>query len=228
MNAVLSLKKIVTVTLGAAAVALAGSSCTAVTAGVAMPDTSAADATSACAEVDAHKVEIPALRAGEPRLRIPQPDGWEGSTDVGRDDESLRFSLSSSSSSGQEPESVVVVGMDEVEDIGTDAIFADGYAGLTEGLEEFGLPTNMTMSRDTVCGLPAQRYTSEGSAASMGAAAAPEAPPASYLQVVARTGGRTYYVGVLAIGLPDSPTFHRDAEAILSGFEVMPSADALI
>lgn len=223
MNAVSTFKKVITVTVGTAAVALAGSGCTVVTAGVAMPDKSAVDSaidSSACAEVDAQKVEIPAASSAEPQLRIPQPEGWENS-ELELDAEVLRFSLVDSKS-----DAVVIVGLEEVPDMGTEAIFDESYGGMVEVLEEKGLSTDLTMTEGTVCGQPAQTYTSEGSDQSMGAAARGETPAANYLQVVTRTAGRTYLVMMMTLGSDDSPTYQHDAETILTGFEVLPSGSA--
>jgi hypothetical protein len=242
MTAILTFKKAITVTVSAAAVALAGSGCTAVTAGVAMPDKAAVDMTttagdtasaidsSACTQVDEHKIEIPAVTAAEPQLRIPEPAGWEGSTEFATEEaENLRFRLvNSPSATSDGPRNVVVVGLEEMPDMGVEAIFDQGHAGLVEAIEEIGLPIDMTMTGGTVCGLPAQTYTSEGSAAGMGSAAAGDVPSATYLQVVAQTGGRTYLVCVMTFGDSDSPAYQRDAETILRGFEVLPSANASI
>jgi hypothetical protein len=235
MNATSTFKKVITATVGAAAVALAGSGCTAVTTGVAMPDQSALDSmsasaidSSACAQVDAQKVDIPAGSAAEPQMRIPQPDGWEITSEFG-DRDLVRFTMVNPQSVNAEGiQDVVVVVAEEVPDVATEVIFDDGYATLVDELEKRGLPTNMTRTAGTVCGNPAETSTYEDSAGTMGAAARGEAPAASFLQVVAETGGRTYLVFVLAIGADDTPAYQRDAETILTGFEVLPPADAAI
>lgn len=236
MNAVVTFKKIIAVAAGTTAVALAGSGCTVVTAGVSMPDKSAVGQpasvidSSACAQVDAPKVEIPTVSADEPRLRIPQPYGWESTTlsdYFGIDKESLRFTLVNSPSVFAE-DNIALVGIREVPVSEPEAIFEEGRARMVEAIEALGVQADMTMTASTLCGLPARKYTLEISASSTGAAPEGTSAAGNYLHVLAEIGGRTYLVVVIMVGTNDIPAYQRDAETILTGFEVLPSASASI
>ena len=84
------------------------------------------------------------------------------------------------------------------------------------------------MSSSTVCGLPAQTYTYGHGSRGLGAATPEDVPPTTFLQVVARAGGRAHLVIMLSAGSPESSTYQRDAERIVTGFEVLPPANGSI
>jgi hypothetical protein len=46
------------------------------------------------------------------------------------------------------------------------------------------------------------------------------------LLVVIKTGGDTYLVGLVQTVESDNPTYQRDAETILTGFQMLPPAPA--
>jgi hypothetical protein len=58
------------------------------------------------------------------------------------------------------------------------------------------------------------------------AAMTSEALPITILSVVAKVGGDTYHAAVVQTIEPGNPTYERDAETILMGFEVLPPTAA--
>ncbi|SEH84720.1 hypothetical protein SAMN04489835_4838 [Mycolicibacterium rutilum] len=222
MNTAPTVKKLITVTAVAATVALAGVGCTAVTAGTAMPDRDvAAVSDTACRDVDAPKVEIAAANTAEPQLRIPQPEGWTTTTDPEAAPD-IRFTQTFELSEDESPH-VVVVAVSEVANISAEALLDKGSADIVALLEEDGLSLDGAVEDHTVCGLPARTLSWEDTRISEDAPAGDEPAPAAALQVVAKGGGRTYHVLLMIGGEYDNPTYQRDAEAILAGFEVLPA-----
>jgi disulfide bond formation protein DsbB len=53
-----------------------------------------------------------------------------------------------------------------------------------------------------------------------------QARPVTMLLVVIKTGGDTYLVGLVQTVESDNPTYLRDAETILTGFQMLPPASA--
>jgi hypothetical protein len=72
-------------------------------------DTAAVGDQSACTPVDAPMLNIPTASDDEPRMRIPQPQGWERSTEFDNVDESVRFSLVNTDLVGDEAPDIAVV-----------------------------------------------------------------------------------------------------------------------
>ena len=178
------------------------------------------DDSSACARVDAPMTDIQTVAGSEPRLRIPRPAGWEPTTDLDGVDVSIRFTLVGDVDS----RNVAVVTLERVpapDDADAQTIFTGMQRRLRGMLREKGLPTNVTWTPTTVCGLPAQMLTRPGSAVGLGASNMPAARPLTALYVVAKAGVESYLLGVSATTEPDG---QRDADLILSGFQVLPPA----
>ena len=216
--------------LGAIFLALTAA-CTTTTEGQAVPEKFSAETTlpgasdtttlvdaGACAHVDAPMLDIPAVSDSEPQMRIPRPRGWERSDELDGVDEGIRFGMVGTDLFGDEPpQNVVVVTLEVMPDVDAQTIFDKTRTDLVEMLDEKNLPTDLTTTAGTVCGLPAETITYAGDAPQ-------NAHPATILSVVAEAGGDTYQAAVVLTTEPGKPTYERDAETILMGFEVLPPA----
>jgi hypothetical protein len=110
----------------------------------------------ACTPVDAPMLNIPTASDDEPRMRIPQPQGWERSTEFDNVDESVRFSLVNTDLVGDEArDNAVVVTVEPAPDADAQTSFERTRADLVYILDEEGLPTTLETTVGTVCGLPA-------------------------------------------------------------------------
>ena len=182
-----------------------------------------------CTHVNAPMADIP-TRGGEPQMRIPEPLGWDRGTELADAGEGIRFALTGTDldSSDHAPNVAAVIveavpGADAVADAPT--IFDEFEAGFVEGLAEAGLSTDLTTTKGTLCGLPSATLTHAGAGMSLGAPAdALPANGATTLLVVAESGGDTYLIAVVQANESDDPNYQRDAETILTGFEVVPTA----
>jgi hypothetical protein len=170
-----------------------------------------------CTRVDAPMLDIPTAGDTEPRMRIPQPAGWERVTDLG-DVEVTRFALVHSDPVGIESSrKIVTVSLHRVPNADTQTNLDASRAELVELYEEKGGPTEMTTTAGTVCGLPAETNTYAGDSA-LGA------DPATVLFVAVNACGHSYVAMVTQTFEPDNPIYQRSAEMILSGFQVLPPA----
>lgn len=177
---------------------------------------------SACTHVDTPMVDIPSADATEPQMRIPVPPGWERSYELDGVSEDIRFTLAKTDPLAAEPpQTVAVVTLEPAPDADTQAIFDYVRADLVQMLDAEDLPTDHTTAAATVCGLPAETVTYTDAAARELQTLAITA-----LNVVIKVGGDTYLVTVQAITESDDPTYQRDTETILTGFEVLPPATA--
>jgi hypothetical protein len=177
-----------------------------------------ADDVAGCGHVDAPMVDIPTDSDTEPRMRIPQPSGWQPLSDLG-DVEVTRFALVHGDPA-EYPRKIVAVALVRVpnaSDADAQAVFDDTEAGLAELFAERGWPTELTATAGTVCGLPAETVTYAG-------APTPDSHPITMLWVLVETNGQTYLAMVTQDIEPDDPTYQRQAETILSGFQVLPPA----
>lgn len=180
-------------------------------------ETSAGD----CGRVEAPMLDIPTVGDTEPRMRIPQPTGWEPTAALAGLEDLSRFALMTGDRAANGfPRNAVAVTVDRVPGDDAQAIFDDTRAGLVALLEERNWPTSFQTTATTVCGFPAERHTYAGDPA-LGAR------PATALWVVARACGHTYLIGLTQTIEPGNPTYQRDADMILSGFEVLPPASEL-
>lgn len=176
----------------------------------------------ACRQVDAPMLDVPTGDDAEPRMRIPQPPGWEPTAELAGVEDFTRFALMTGDRTDNGfPRNAVGVTVDRVPGDDAQTIFDDTRAGLVALLEERGWPaTHLQTTAGTVCGLPSQRLTYAGDL-SLGAR------PTTMLWIAAKGRGDTYLIGLTQTIAPNNPTYQRDADMILSGFEVLPPASNL-
>ena len=207
----------VAVVAGAAAIVL-GTACTRVVDDarvVAAPDMGKAAATASdCTSVDAPMTSIPAHTDEEPVMKIPQPDGWERVTMM--DSELIRFTMryaAAPSKGGIVPTAVVTL---------------ESHRGLAEPREVFDAQkdaletalgaTNVQITETTLCELPAEMidYTTPP----LGIL---PPHPAKVVTAVLQADDVTWAMTMTVQSAdPDNPTYQRDVETILTGFQMLP------
>jgi hypothetical protein len=173
---------------------------------------SASDA-SLCETVDDPLTTIPAVKDGEPVMKIPQPRGWVRSTQL--DSELFRFAMINRNLAAGDftPNLVVtlesVPGIEQPEQV---------FESQREGLESTFGATDLRITEHTLCGLPAEtvRYLTPA----MGNLAP---HPGTVVIAVLHTDDATYAATVtIQTADPRNPTYQRDAETILKGFQRLP------
>ena len=209
-----------TVVIGATVIVLAGA-CTRVVEdarAVAAPDMGKAPASASdCTKVDAPMTSIPDHTDEEPVMKIPQPQGWERVTLM--DSELVRFSMRNGAmvKDGFAPTAVVTL---------------ESHPGISEPREVFDAQqdalksgigaTDMIVRQATLCELPAQ--TVVYNAPQMGML---PPHPESMLTAVMHTENDTYAMTMTVQSTdPGNPAYQRDAETILTGFQMLPPSDA--
>ena len=211
MAATHSRRRLVLTTAAAAAVAVSLSACTAVVDGAAV-----AGDLGPCTHVAAPMLDVPASSSSEPRMRIPQPAGWERTTELEEEDGHTRLALS-------DADAAVIVMVRSIPDDDPATIFDNFHIGMLEGLEEEGLSADLTRTPTTLCGLPSETITIAAADTSKGAAVnALPSDSADAVAVVAESGGDTYLIVVIQINDAADAAQRRDEEKILTGFEVLP------
>jgi hypothetical protein len=168
---------------------------------------------SQCETVDAPLTTIPAVKADDPVMKIPQPQGWQRSTKL--DSELFRFAMVNRSLARNDFASNVVVTLESAP--GNES--ADGvFSSQRDALESTFGATDLHVTEHTLCGLPAE--TVEYQTPAMGNIAP---HPGTVVMAVLQTDDRTYAASVtVQTGDPDNPTYQRDAETILKGFQMLP------
>ena len=173
-----------------------------------------------CQSVSAPLSDIPTRTDQEPKLRIPVPPGWERSTMM--DSEQIRFSLRNQAltADGFTPNAVVTL-QKVAGDLGKpDQILQAQQDQLTTKLNLKDVTTTAT----NVCGATAlsSTYTTPELKLS------PKIPPiparkATSLGTVYRAGDSSYVATVTVQTIkPDDPTYIKDSEEILKGFQLIP------
>ncbi|MGV0837368.1 LpqN/LpqT family lipoprotein [Mycolicibacterium thermoresistibile] len=176
----------------------------------------AADA-SQCTAVDAPLTTIPAHTDREPVLRIPRIAGWERSERM--DSQLIRYAIGNPDIVAEDFVPNVVVTLEST--VGVDDPDL-AFEQQRLGLEEMLGATDLRVSDHTLCGLPAQ--TIDYLTPPMGNVGP---HPATVLMVVMDTGVTVYMVTVTAQTFdPDDPTYRRDVDTMLSGFQVLPPSPA--
>jgi hypothetical protein len=166
-------------------------------------------------------LEVPASSSTEPMMRIPEPAGWERDSEAEEYDPTIRLALSNTGAFAGG--NAVAVMIREVPDAEPATIFDNFEVGLMEGLEQEGLPTDVTRTARTLCGLPSEMITFRSADSTAGAAVnAVPSESANTLAVVVESGGDTYLIAVVQAVDPENPERLREAETILTGFEVLP------
>ena len=169
---------------------------------------------SACAAADTTTVDVPALAAGEPGVRVPQPPGWTRFTQM--DSEIIRLALANPSLIANKfaPNIVITVERAPSEDAAT------VYAQAHDNLINIAGALDMAVTPVTVCGLPAERLTFRSPG--MGPQSAERHLQA--LQVVARGGGLPYLISVTVQTTdPNNADYQRDSTRMLDGVQVLTS-----
>jgi hypothetical protein len=204
------------VIIGAAAMVLA-TACTRVIDDahvVAAPDMGKAPAVASdCTKVDAPMASIPDHNDEEPVMKIPQPEGWERVTMM--DSELIRFTMRNKdlARDGFAPTAVVTL---------------ESHRGIAEPREVFDAQqdalksalgaTNVQMTETTLCELPAE--TLEYTTPQLGLL---PPHPAKVITAVLHTDDMTYAMTMTVQSAdPDNPTYQRDSEMILTGFQMLP------
>lgn len=167
-----------------------------------------------CDEVSVPMVDIPTRTDQEPRLRIPQPQGWERTTKL--DSETIRFALRNESLTDQGFTPNAVVTLQKVStDVGKPQQILDAQdKQLVAKLKVKDLKSTPTQ----VCGSPAQ--STSYTAPAMGKIPARNA---ASLAVVYQAGDVNYVTTVTVQTIkPDNPTYVTDSAAILKGFQILP------
>ena len=166
---------------------------------------------SECEAVDAPLTTIPSRNRDEPVMKIPQPQEWNRSTKM--DSELIRFAMVNHGPGEDGAVASAVVTLEKppgVEE--ADVIFEmERHA-----LETMAGATDRQITEHTLCGLPAETVhyrTPERT----------DPHPATVVMAVIHVEDSTY-AATLTVGsdVPDDPTFQRDADMILKGFQLLP------
>ena len=210
----------VTVVLGATAIVLA-TACTRTVVDarvVAAPDLGKAPVgASACTSVDAPMTKVPGHVDDEPVMKIPQPAGWARVTVM--DSELIRFTMRNTSLAKDNFAPTAVVTLESHPGV-TDP--QQVFDAQQEALQSGVGATDVRITPATLCGLPAENldYVTPP--------IGPIAPhPASVVCAVMQTDDKTFALTLTAQSAdPDNPTYKRDAETILTGFQMLPPSDS--
>lgn len=210
----------VAVISGAAALVLT-TSCTRVVddvRAVAAPDMGKAAATASdCTSVDAPLSSIPEHNDEEPVMRIPQPDGWQRVRTM--DSELIRFTMRNQglATNGFAPTAVVTLeshrGVAEPREV---------FDAQRDALETAIGATSVDTTETALCELPAEviDYVTP----QMGML---PPHPARVVTAVMQSKNMTYAMTLTVQGADgDDPAYQRDTDKILTGFQMLPPADA--
>jgi hypothetical protein len=185
---------------------------------VAAADMGKAGATASdCTSVDAPMTPIPDHTDEEPVMRIPQPDGWTRVTMM--DSELIRFTMRNESlaKDGFAPTAVVTLeshrGQAEPQQV---------FDAQHDALESAVGATDVKASETTLCELPAE--TIDYTTPPIGVL---PPHPARVLTAVLQTEDTTYAMTMTVQSAdPDNPTYMRDADTIITGFQMLPPTGA--
>jgi hypothetical protein len=175
----------------------------------------AADAGNACATVSAPLTVIDAKSPDEPKLSIPQPEGWERNT--AQDSEIIRYVLVNKALAAESFAPNVVVTLEKVPstDVSPESILEQQRSGLSQAGA-----TDVQVDKTENCGSTAEivnyRLPAMGSA--------PERP-ARVLLTAVPFGSNTWSATVTAQAVnADDPTYQRDLDTIFTGFQMTAPA----
>lgn len=184
---------------------------------VAAADMGKAPATASdCTSVDAPMTRIPDQTDEEPVMAIPQPDGWERVTMM--DSELIRFTMRNQglATDGFAPTAVVTLeshrGAAEPREV---------FDAQKDALENVIGATDLQVTPTTLCELPAEiiDYTTP----TLGML---PPHPARVVTAVLNTEDRTFAMTMTVQAADaENPTYKRDAETILTGFQMLPPSD---
>jgi hypothetical protein len=198
---------------------LAVSGCSRVVTGSATRDTHAPrPKPNGCEDVSAPLTAIDSRAASEPQLKIPQPTGWEQAATPVSD--VIRFTMRNKDLSDNNFLPTAVVTLESVPESSGDnqAIFDQERAALVDGLGATGLSTTGT----TRCGDEAELVDYD--APSMGQIPSRKARTL----MVAGTFHDNTYVSTVTFQStdPGNSIYLRDADTVLTGFQMLPPAVA--
>ena len=157
---------------------------------------------------------IDAHDGSEPRLLIPQPQGWTRNTTL--DSDIIRYVLADQSLAANSFTPTVVVTLEHLP--GTDITPQTVLDQQRSVLERQAGATDLTVTPTTICGSTAEtiRYT----AAPQGAV---PARPATVLIVTAPYGNDVWLAtATTQTTNADDPTYQQDTNTILTGFKMLP------
>ena len=167
-----------------------------------------------CDSVSLPMTDIPTRTDQEPRLRIPQPQGWERTDKL--DSETIRYALRNPglTSDGFTPNAVVTL-QKVGSDVGKPQQILDAQ---NQQLKVKLKVKDMTSTPGQVCGSPAQATTY--TAPAMGKIPARKA---TSLAAVYQSGDVNYIATVTVQSIKaDNPTYATDSAAIIKGFQIIP------
>lgn len=169
---------------------------------------------SACAAADTTTVDVPALAAGEPGVRVPQPPGWTRFTQM--DSEIIRLALANPSLIANKFAPNIVITVERAPSGDAATVYAQAH----DNLINLAGAIDLAVTPVTVCGLPAERLTFRSPG--MGAQSAERHLQA--LQVFARGGGLPYLISVTVQTTdPNNADYQRDSTRMLDGVQVLNS-----
>ena len=177
---------------------------------VASDDRSAA---SECEAVDAPLTTIPPLDHDEPVMKIPKPPDWDRSTKM--DSELIRFAMVNRGSGGGRSAASAVVTLEKPPGIDEpDVIFEMQRHALTS----MAGAIDLRVTEHTLCGLAAE--TVQYQTPQTGTLA----PHAATVVIAVIHVDEWTYAATITVGSSDAdnPTFKRDADMILKGFQLLP------
>ncbi len=178
-----------------------------------------------CETVSAPMTDIPSRTDQEPKLRIPVPPGWERNDKLNT--EQIRFGIRNMKLAANKFAPNATVTLQKVAgDIGKpDQILQAQQDQLNKKLEL----TDVSSTSTNMCGAPAlsSSYTTPELNLGMGRKTkdSPVIPPrrATSLAAVYRASDANYVVTVTVQTVkPDNPTYKKDSEEILKGFQLLP------
>ena len=167
---------------------------------------------SACATVDAPMLDVDTGSSDEPRVRIPQPAGWERYRDM--DSELIRAALVNTSLTAQGFTPNVVFTLDKLPGR------VDPQQALDrerDSLVRIGGATDIKVTPATVCGLPGQtvHYL-------LAASGSVGKHPAILREAVIAASDHTYVISLtVQTTNPGDATYQRDAATIIDGLQVL-------
>jgi hypothetical protein len=148
-------------------------------------------------------------------MKIPQPQGWVRSTKM--DSELFRFAMVNRSLARDDFASNVVVTLENAPGLEDPGMV---FQSQRDALESTFGATDLRVTEHTLCGLPAETVQYETPAIGN---LAPH--PGSVVMAVLHTDDTTYAASVtIQTADPANPTYQRDAETILKGFQMLPPA----
>jgi hypothetical protein len=174
-----------------------------------------------CQSVDVPLTDIPTRTDQEPKMRIPVPPGWARSEKM--DSENIRFAINNPALASDNFKPNAVVTLQKISaDIGKpDQILQAQNDQLAKRLKV----TDMSSVSTDVCGAPAMSSTYTAPEVKLN----PKVPPipprkATSLGVVYKTGDTAYVATVTVQTVKaDDPTYAKDSETILKGFQLVPA-----